>query len=186
MRKTKFKVLGLVLAVMMIFTVIPVWAVDDVEADVMSYLGCCTNVKQRFHAGDICEHHVFTSDPVSSICDSPMSEEELEKVIAEFMAILSDSGFIDSAEDAYQEALNWWCSHPVWTMGPCQGIHAGGSGCFVNCLRTLTCSNMACNATSAVSMSCVSHSWSTGWCGRTCTRCGIVEWFHGPGGCWFC
>lgn len=30
------------------------------------------------------------------------------------------------------------------------------------------------------------HSWSVGWCGQTCTRCGTVEVFHAPGGCWYC
>jgi len=27
------------------------------------------------------------------------------------------------------------------------------------------------------------HTWSVGWCGRTCRLCGIIELFHAPDGC---
>jgi len=127
--------------------------------------------------------------------EEPMNEDELKSFIDEYTGVSTDSleeatkiatelmGFsIERKIDDQQ--LSIFCKHPDVVIFPCTGSHSG-SGCTVTCKRTVVC-YYACGWSSDTRYEESSHSWSAGWCGQTCTRCGKIELFHSAGGCWYC
>lgn len=112
----------------------------------------------------------------SEYCGHPMTAEDLEA--------LRSAG---SGSETETRSLNdSSCEHDYLVAG-CEGDHYGfdSSDCSVWCRTTATCM-YRCGSTTNVTRQHSEHSWSEGWCGRTCTVCGTVEKFHEPGGCWYC
>ena len=70
----------------------------------------------------------------------------------------------------------------------CTGNHYGSpnSYCSVLCARITTCNRSDCTWSGTMDVPETAHSWSTGWCAKTCTNCGTREPLHSPGGCWYC
>ena len=115
------------------------------------------------------------------------SDDEMVDFLAEFTGISADKIDLDeikrgiSQHTARTAAAN--CTHYNIT-GSCQGDHYNQDGCTVLCIRFQVCYYCGDEATTAIPETV--HSWSEGWCGRTCTVCGTIEMFHEPGGCWYC
>ena len=101
-----------------------------------------------------------------------MYNEELRKFVLDC--------YLDCYEDDIKSLSG--CNHIFDTKVCTQHFIIGP--CYVLCYARITCG--ICGESYMQIDQHDNHSWSTGWCGRTCTACGRVEIFHPPGGCWFC
>ncbi len=123
-----------------------------------------------------------------SACET---DEEAALVISDFFDIpLEDINMEDfySGDKRPGSTKDYYCPpHTDYIAGSCMGDHFNLSGCTVWCRRLAVCGLCRKKSTQIiVSYPEECHDWSVGWCGQTCKRCGKIELFHAPGGCWYC
>lgn len=116
------------------------------------------------------------------------SDEELKNLIAERYGISPSEVDLDALRADAELNGDWeqlLCQHS-YLLGSCQGDHIStGTACEFSCKRQAACM-YRCGSKFEIVLIETVHTWSEGWCGRTCRICGLIELFHEPGGCWFC
>ncbi len=75
----------------------------------------------------------------------------------------------------------------TYLEGKCVQNHyrPSSNSCMVWCTRSAVCKY--CKVASVtIEVRETVHTWSVGWCGQTCTVCGLIEMLHEEGGCYYC
>ena len=105
-----------------------------------------------------------------------INEEEFQKIL---------DAHIQKILDEYRQSIDKQessCTH--YFFGDCVNDHDMLSDCYAFCRQTVKCA--FCSESYPYATFHETHSWSSGWCGKTCRNCGIIQLSHPPGGCWYC